>query len=193
MGLVIDRRPHFHCKRFRRKKTKHLSRFVGMYERWCLQHAKLFCPFVWWVSEQTHSTSQENPSSVPSYDRLYFARTYFHPHWRFLVCGWNGWRKQSKASWVQTAFFWLAFWLLHKGRLNLWDLRSMGGEIHLLVKYLYNWEGSFLASLEPHPSSLPPLFSIYFSLTFLQQKKSTRYILCEEQLHPLFLLLFGLL
>jgi hypothetical protein len=50
-------------------------------------------------------------------------------------------------------------------------LRSMGGEIHLLVKYLYNWEGSFLASLEPHPSSLPPLFSIYFSLTFCNKRK----------------------
>jgi hypothetical protein len=40
---------------------------------------------------------------------------------------------ESKASWVQTAFFWLAFWLLHKGRLNLWDLRSMGG------RFIYSW------------------------------------------------------
>lgn len=167
MGVVIDHRP-LHGKRLTLKERKQKPFTCMMVSPAC----KSFLSICVMSSEQTHSKFlRENPSSVSFLWQICTLRTYFHPHWVFFfwVCGWNGWRKQASKLGPK-CFLLVGFLAFAQGRLNLSLRLEIHGEIHLLMKYLYNPEGSFLASLEPHPSSL---FSIYFSLssTFCNRRK----------------------
>ncbi len=85
--------------------------------------------------------------------------------------------ESKQASWVQNAFFWLAFWLLHKdGWIFLWDLRSTG-------RFIYSWSTCTIQrdlSWRLLNLILPPFsvsISVYLQLFATEEKYKIHFVL----------------